>query len=754
MDHSNGTVTGMRDGYGFQSISQLISHNGSDILGSMSVPSKSIGYLDNIPFDDPNRTPDSNSVAQSDNKSCEDLLGFAEISDIPLDFISKILLEEDMEDQVYIHPGELLAAEKPFFEILHEQSPSPDQPPLHSDCSLESPDSGSSGQFHNSQDEAAAFVADLLVDNGWHDEFGEHPASEAHTVGIVDYLSASVPNGVTGREVAVCELEEYLLHSTLPVLDEGRYIGQFNKGVDEARKFLPDTSKLSINIEFDGILPPEISDEEIMETKVKVEGEEEPAGHDESRGKRNQNLEDLDSEEGRSKKQIAVAPERTIRSELLDSMLLCSDEPICELKVSTSTNLTSQTEGIDNAKNGPTKKGPNTGRSKGKKQASNKVIDLRSLMIQCAQSVAVDDRRSANEQLKQIRQHSSPVGDASQRLAHYFANGLEARLAGTGSQIYRTLRAKKTTSADILKACRLYMGSCPFKILSFFLANQTMLKMSQNVSRVHIIDYGIGFGFQWPCLIQRFSMREEGPPKLRITGIDFPQPGFRPTERLEETGVRLSDYADSFGVPFEYHPVASSNWEKIKAEDLHIEEDELLFVNALFQFRNLADETVDVECPRNMVLNNIKKMNPAAFLLGIYSGAYGAPFFMTRFREAFFHFSALFDMLDCITTRDNPERELVERELFGLEAMNVIACEGSERVHRPETHKQWTVRNQRAGFSQLPPDPAFVKFAKLKANTGSNKDFIVDEDNKWLLIGWKGRVTHAVSKWKPSGFAV
>ncbi|KAL6176979.1 hypothetical protein ACLB2K_053611 [Fragaria x ananassa] len=47
----------------------------------------------------------------------------------------------------------------------------------------------------------------------------------------------------------------------------------------------------------------------------------------------------------------------------------------------------------------------------------------------CAQAVASYDQRNAVELLKQIRQHSSPYGDATQRLAHYFADGLERRIS-------------------------------------------------------------------------------------------------------------------------------------------------------------------------------------------------------------------------------------------------------------------------------------------------------------------------------------
>ncbi|KAF6134460.1 hypothetical protein GIB67_011886 [Kingdonia uniflora] len=73
----------------------------------------------------------------------------------------------------------------------------------------------------------------------------------------------------------------------------------------------------------------------------------------------------------------------------------------------------------------------NGGKSRRKKQSGKReVVDLRTLLIPCAQSVAADDRRSATDLLKLIRQHASPFGDGNQKLAHSFADRLEACLAG------------------------------------------------------------------------------------------------------------------------------------------------------------------------------------------------------------------------------------------------------------------------------------------------------------------------------------
>ncbi|TVU36786.1 hypothetical protein EJB05_18733, partial [Eragrostis curvula] len=74
-----------------------------------------------------------------------------------------------------------------------------------------------------------------------------------------------------------------------------------------------------------------------------------------------------------------------------------------------------------------------------------------------------------------------------------------------------------------------------------------------------------------------------------------------------------------------------------------------------------------------------------------------------------FYCSAIFDMLETNVPRDNEQRLLIQSALFGREAINVISCEGLERLERPETFKQWRVRNQRAGFKQLPMNQDIMK---------------------------------------------
>ena len=354
-------------------------------------------------------------------------------------------------------------------------------------------------------------------------------------------------------------------------------------------------------------------------------------------------------------------------------------------------------------------------RSKNQEGRKKETVDLRNLLLMCAQSVYANDSRTANELLKQIRQHSSAIGDASQRLVHYFANGLKTCLIGdgTGAQgMYFFLTSKKITAAEFLTTYLVFLSASPFKKFIHFFANKMIMKAAAKAETVHIIDFGILYGFQWPILIKFFSNREGGPPKLRITGIEFPQPGFRPTERIEETGHCLANYCKHYNVPFEYNAIASKNRESIQVEALKIQSNELVAVNCHLRFENLLDESIEVNSPRNGVLHLIRKINPDIFTQSITNGSYNAPFFATRFREALFHYSATYELIDTVIPRENEWRLMIERELLGREIMNVIACEGSQRIERPETYKQWQVRNTRAGFKKLPLNEELM--AKLR----------------------------------------
>nr|XP_043609288.1 scarecrow-like protein 30 [Erigeron canadensis] len=671
------------------------------------------------------RLPDSGcssyNSCQSRLKDEGDVFEDSDFSDLALKYINQMLMEEDIEDKtcMFQESAALQAAEESFYNVLMVKEPVCDS------TNATDPFNG-----FKRKDLGTDFVGFFGVESSLGGDGLSCDSVVSNAVVNFDpqtrfYPSfsslsgtSSVVDGFVDSPVSILNLGD--------VFCDGQSTLQTQTGVDESSGFFP------------SVLSGE--DQKLVKVEKTYEGGSIP---EESRGRKNAYDKDL-FEDVRSTKQSAIYHEPTVRSKMFDDALLYGGPK------THPSQLDFVSKEATNAIQKGQPKGANGVKGRGKKQGRKKdVVDLRTLLSLCAQSVSANDQRGATDLLKRIREHASPTGDGMQRLAHYFSAGLEARMAGSGTGIYKALLSKPTSAVDVLKAYHLFLSRVPFTKLSHFVSNKTIMHMAHNKKKVHIIDFGILYGFQWPSLIQLLSTRPGGPPELRITGIDFPCPGFRPSQRVEETGSRLANYAETFSVPFKFKAIAQK-WETIRMEDLELDYGETLVVNCGYRFRNLLDETVIVDSPRNKVLDLIRKMNPDIFIQGIVNGSYSAPFFVTRFREALFFFSSLFDMLEATVDRDTEERMLVEKTFWGREAMNVIACEGGERIERPETYKQWQVRNQRSGFRPLAFDPEILKMAKDKSRSGYHKDFMIDEDGHWLLQGWKGRIIYAISCWQPA----
>uniref|UniRef100_A0A7N0UU46 Scarecrow-like protein 9 n=1 Tax=Kalanchoe fedtschenkoi TaxID=63787 RepID=A0A7N0UU46_KALFE len=666
-----------------------------------------------------------------------------DFSDIVLKYISQILMEENLEEKKYLEEQEsaaLLAAEKSLYEAIGKTHPTALEHVLTQTADTNVGESSNSnttsGVFDYSSCSSGSPVEPLEQILNFEVAECQHLSSTSVSSSQSSFNSYS-STGYVGNRLAVSPINTLVEHH---MLDE-QSTRRFAKGLMGTNKSFPtEDHSFSSCLYSEWLLKSSkdvmIKDEEKNEHGYSAHGR---------KSRKSSHPKDNFMDEERNNKMSATYNETVLRTEMFDMVLLNCGTEAAERESALREALLNEAN-----KNGQQNVQAKGAKGRGKKSKSKReLVDLRTLLTLCAQAVAANDQRGSMELLKQIRQHSSETGDGMQRMAHYFANGLEARLAGSGTPFYRTMLHRNRSAADVLKAYHMYLAISPFRKMSNFFANKTIMQVAENKTKLHIIDFGIQFGFQWPCLIQRLSARPGGPPKIHITGIDFPQPGFRPADKVDETGRRLANYAESFDVPFEYNGIAKE-WETITTDDLKLRDDEVLVVNCLFNMRNVLDESVKVDSPRNAVMKLIRKTNPTIFIHGVVNGTYNAPFFISRFRESVFHYSSLYDMLETNIPRDIPERLLIEKEIFGRELMNVVACEGSERTERPETCKQWQVRTLRAGFVPLPLNEEIMRLAKERVKSCYHKDFMIGEDGNWLIQGWKGRIAYGLSSWRPA----
>ncbi|KAJ3690186.1 hypothetical protein LUZ61_019350 [Rhynchospora tenuis] len=501
---------------------------------------------------------------------------------------------------------------------------------------------------------------------------------------------------------------------------------EFHKGVEEGMKFLPNLNQLSIDLE---VIKFAVDPMKKGDGNFRL-GEKKENGllH---KGKTNSNNADLDLLEGRNRKIPMVACEETIRDAMFDKVLLNCEENYAREETS---SLNESTELKANYciedKN------------------HDEHINLKALLISCAEAISTNNTKVATELTKKIRKHASPIGDGIQRLACFFVLGLEARLAGIGSEILCRFVTRRISSNDSLKVYGMWAKTSPMYRAAYHFANESILSAAGTASKIHIIDFGIAGGFQWPSLIQALAKRKDRPLRLRITGVDLPQPGFHPDGRIKVTGKRLEDYARDFGVSFEYQGIASQ-WDSMSIKDFNIRDDEVLIVNRMYSFYRLRDEILlGMNKSMDQLLNFIRVIQPKVFIHGILNLSF-SPYFVQRCRMILLQYSRFFEMLDTLVPRNSKPRQLMEFELFGPPIINQIACEGSNLVTILETYKECHKRNLNIGFEELPVDPSILKECSNIVRNGYNKGFFVEEDCNWFLQGWKGNILYAVSLWKP-----
>lgn len=372
--------------------------------------------------------------------------------------------------------------------------------------------------------------------------------------------------------------------------------------------------------------------------------------------------------------------------------------------------------------------------------------DLKSALISCAKAISKDDVFMTQCLMAELRQMVSVSGEPIQRLGAYVLEGLVARLSSSGSLIYKSLRCKEPESMELLSYMHILYEVCPYFKFGYMSANGAIAEAMKNENKVHIIDFQIAQGSQWVTLIQAFSARPGGPPHIRITGIDDATSAFARGGGLNIVGQRLSRLAQSCNVPFEFNAVDVSNFE-VRFENLGIRSGEAISVNFPFVLHHMPDESVSTQNHRDRILRLVKSLNPKVVtLIEQECNVNTSPFF-SRFVEALDYYTAMFESIDVTLPRDHKERINVEQHCIAREVVNVIACEGIERVERHELLGKWNLRFKMAGFEPYPLSSLVNSTIKTLLDNYSER-YRLEERDGALYLGWMNRDLVSSCAWK------
>ncbi|KAJ1700807.1 hypothetical protein LUZ63_000586 [Rhynchospora breviuscula] len=370
---------------------------------------------------------------------------------------------------------------------------------------------------------------------------------------------------------------------------------------------------------------------------------------------------------------------------------------------------------------------------------------VKQLLIRCAE--ALDEGRIGDFKMleQETRIMVSITGDPVQRVGAYLLEGLVARHENSGNNIYRTLKCREPESKELLSYMRVLYDICPYFKFGYMAANGAIAEAVRNEDRIHIVDFQIAQGTQWITLIQALAARPGGPPHVRITGIDDPVSKFARGDGLQVVSKMLQDMSKKFNIPLEFTGLTVYASE-VTPEMLNIRPGEALAVNFTLQLHHTPDESVDVNNPRDGLLRMVKSLSPKVTTIVEQESNTNTTLFLNRFMETLDYYAAMFESIDVTLPRESRERINVEQHCLAKDIVNVIACEGKERVERHELLGKWKSRLTMAGFKPFPLSTYVNSVIRKLLGCYSDKYTLVEKDGA-MLLGWKNRNLISASAW-------
>ncbi|KAG8499411.1 hypothetical protein CXB51_005908 [Gossypium anomalum] len=373
------------------------------------------------------------------------------------------------------------------------------------------------------------------------------------------------------------------------------------------------------------------------------------------------------------------------------------------------------------------------------------LVTPKQMLIECAAILSEGHIEKASAIINELRQKVSIQGDPPQRIAAYMVEGLAARMAASGKYLYKALRCKEPPSSDRLAAMQILFEVCPCFKFGFMAANGAIIEAFKGEKRVHIIDFDISQGSQYITLIQTIAKLPGKPPHLRLTGVDDPESVQRLNGGLEIVGLRLEKLAEILGVPFEFRAVPSRT-SLVAPSMLDCKPGEALIVNFAFQLHHMPDESVSTINQRDQLLRMVKSMNPKLVTVVEQDVNTNTSPFFPRFIEAYSYYSAVFDSLDATLPRESQDRMNVERQCLARDIVNIIACEGEERIERYEVAGKWRARMIMAGFKSCPMSSNVIDTIQKLIKEYCDR-YKMKEDVGALHFGWEDKSLIVASAW-------
>lgn len=374
-------------------------------------------------------------------------------------------------------------------------------------------------------------------------------------------------------------------------------------------------------------------------------------------------------------------------------------------------------------------------------------LDLKQVLSDCAIAISDEDYPKAVRLMDMLENMVSVSGDPFQRLSAYVLEGLRARLLSSGKTIYKMLKCNEPTGPELMSYMSVLYHICPYYKFAYTSANVVIGEAMQTENQIHIIDFCIAQGSQWISFIQSIANRPGGAPFIRVTGVDDSDSIHARGGGMDIVGKRLKEVARSCRVPFEFHCAAMSGCE-VELENLGIREGEALAVNFPFMLHHMPDESVNTSNHRDRLIRLVKSLSPKVMTLVEQESNTNTSSFLPRLWETLDYYTAMFESIEAgCSSKEEKKRISTEEHCVARDIVNIIACEGEERVERHELFGKWRARIAMAGFRQCGLSP-YVSMAVKDMLREFSPNYRIAEMDGALYLGWKNRAMATLSAWR------
>ena len=235
-----------------------------------------------------------------------------------------------------------------------------------------------------------------------------------------------------------------------------------------------------------------------------------------------------------------------------------------------------------------------------------------------------------------------------------------------------TTAATASPPVSNMSAYQMVQELSPFVKFAHFAANQAILEAAGGDLEVHIVDFDVMDGIQWPPLMVDLLASRNGAASLRITAVVALEAN---AETARRTGRRLAEFAGSIGLALRFDQVEAKD-----LEWLQVCKGSVVANCMLQESRTPSKSSAQVKD----FLNKARKLSPKLVVVveeELFSSRRASAMapppssFVEFFCDALHHFSSVSDSLGCsFYGAYRVGLRLVEEEMLGPRIIDCVGC--------------------------------------------------------------------------------